>query len=243
MNEYSLQSPFLYSLYLDTIKPGKPFPEQYKIEEARNDLLKNNAIIQTEVLGADSTISQHSKRSVSSIAKGGISEPKYSYLIYRLILELEAKSIWEFGTSLGINTLYMSSIKNTHVTTFEGCSKTLEIAKTGFKKFSRRNITCVEGNIDETILAELTKTTTLDLVFFDANHRSDPTLNYFQQCMRKSTEKSVFIFDDIHWSEEMNQTWEQIKKDPGVSVTIDLFQLGLVFFDHSLTKENFILKF
>jgi len=243
MNEYSLQSPFLYSLYLDTIKPGKTFPEQAKIEEARKILLNNNTIIQTKVLGAESTVSQNSKRTISSIAKGGITRAKYSSLIYRLILELDAKLIWEFGTSLGINTLYMSSINNTEVTTFEGCSSTLEIAKSEFRKFNRSNITCVEGNIDETILAELTKTDKLDLVFFDANHQSGPTLNYFQQCMRKSTEKSVFIFDDIHWSKEMSQTWEQIKKDPGVSVTIDLFQLGLVFFDHNLTKENFILKF
>lgn len=243
MNEYSLQGPFIYNLFVDTIKYNPRFNVNEDIESLRQELINNHNTINTNSFGATSTINKKPEREISDIAKRGVSNEKYSSLIYRLITKFEARTIWELGTSLGINTLYMSLNEASKVTTFEGCAATLDVAKSNFRRFSRKNITCIEGNIDDTIHAELAKTEKLDFVFFDANHRKEATLNYFNKCSDKSSEKSIFIFDDIHWSREMNTAWMFIQDDPRVSVTIDLFQLGLVFFDHSLAKEHFILSY
>ena len=81
------------------------------------------------------------------------------------------------------------------------------------------------------------------LFFFDGNHHQEPTLNYFNQCLEYSKNDSVFIFDDIHWSDEMEEAWEEIKKNPKVTITIDLFFMGLVFFRKEQAKENFTVRF
>jgi len=243
MNEYSLHAPFVYNLYVETIKKKSSRQEFLRIEATRRAYQNNHNIIETNSSGAGSIINKQSKRSISNISNGGITSEKYSSLFHRLITRYNAKTIWEFGTSLGINTLYLSSHNESQVTTFEGCLNTLDIAKSTFHTFARQNISCVYGNIDDTISNELLKVDHLDFVFFDANHRSKPTLRYFELCAKKSTEKSVFIFDDIHWSREMKMAWQQIQRDPLVSITIDLYQIGLVFFDHTLTKQNFILSY
>jgi predicted O-methyltransferase YrrM len=82
----------------------------------------------------------------------------------------------------------------------------------------------------------------LDLVFFDGNHQKVPTLDYFHHCLTKAHENSIFIFDDIHWSSEMDEAWQQIQGHEQVSLTIDLFQFGLVFFRKGIAKQHFTLR-
>ena len=69
------------------------------------------------------------------------------------------------------------------------------------------------------------------------------TLNYFEQCIPYINNNSLFIFVDIHWSEEMEEAWEEIKKNKNVTLTVDLFQLGLVYFHKELTKQDFVIRF
>lgn len=243
MEEHSLHSPFVYDLYQDVIKPAGSaysFPE---IEDLRKHLLSDETIIKTESFGAKSTINRRRDRTIGNIANMGVSNRKYSQLFYALGSSLQHKHIWELGTSLGLNTLYMSSIPNAMVTTFEGCSETAKVAKQNFRLSKKTNVTIIEGNIDETLSYQLGKTKALDMVFFDANHRYEPTIRYFEACLEKTHKTSVLIFDDIHWSKEMNDAWEKIKEHPLSRISIDLFQCGLVFFDPELPKQNFILKY
>ena len=81
-----------------------------------------------------------------------------------------------------------------------------------------------------------------DLAFIDANHKEEPTMRYFEQCLKLKTENSCFVFDDIYWSEEMKNAWERVKNHDEVSVSIDLFFVGLVFFRKGIMKQHFILK-
>jgi len=91
--------------------------------------------------------------------------------------------------------------------------------------------------------AVITPPDVIDLVYFDGNHQKEPTLNYFHTCLQKAHKNSLFIFDDIHWSDGMEEAWEQIKKHDRVHLTIDLFQFGIVFFEKEMPKQHFILKF
>ncbi len=82
-----------------------------------------------------------------------------------------------------------------------------------------------------------------DMVFFDGNHTFDHTLEYYEMCIPEITNESIFIFDDIHWSSEMEKLWEKIIKDERVTVSIDLFQIGLVFFRKELSKQHFVIRY
>jgi hypothetical protein len=53
---------------------------------------------------------------------------------------------------------------------------------------------------------------------------------------------SIFIFDDINWSSEMQLAWEEIKNSPKVTMTINTFFWGFVFFRREQEKEHFTIR-
>ena len=101
----------------------------------------------------------------------------------------------------------------------------------------------VTGNIDVTLEKHVENAEKIDFVFFDANHKRKPTLKYFEICLRKSHDKTIYVFDDIHWSGEMKQAWQLICAKQVITLSIDLFQLGIVFVDPGLSKQHYILAF
>jgi predicted O-methyltransferase YrrM len=126
----------------------------------------------------------------------------------------------------------------------EGAKTVATIAKQNFEKLQLANIAMVEGNFDETLSSVVHQLKSIDLAFVDGNHRYEPTVRYYKELLPAVHEHSVLIFDDIHWSKEMEQAWETIKADPAVTLSIDLFFIGLVFFrKEQKVKQHFRIRF
>lgn len=195
-------------------------------------------------LGAGSHVQNKTSKSIKEVVNSAAKPPKYAQLLFRLVDHFQPATILELGTSLGISSAYMAIANSkSKVTTIEGCEKIASVAKQNFKKSGLKNIEQIVGNFDEVLPEILKKTERLDFVFFDGNHRKEPTLNYFKQCLEKAVESSVFIFDDIYWSAEMKEAWQEIKKNERVTVSIDLFYMGIVFFRKEQVKEHFIIRY
>jgi predicted O-methyltransferase YrrM len=243
-NEHSLHSPFVFELYTKIIQSKTNFPVFESIENLRKKLLKNRSIIEITDFGAGSRIYKTNQREIRQIAKSAEKNPKFGKLLFRLIQYFKPSIIFDLGTSLGITTIYESkAYNNSQVSTFEGCPATAEIAKENFKELNCKNIEIIVGNIDETLPNELAKINKLDFAFFDANHRYEPTIRYFELCLEKANEGSIFVFDDIHWSDEMHEAWQVIRNHKEVMISIDLFYVGLVFFRKNQPKQDFVLRF
>jgi predicted O-methyltransferase YrrM len=242
-NEHGLHSPFVYELYSKTIRPKKNYYIFSEIEKLRKELIRSTEKIEVKDFGAGSKVEKGNLRSVSSIAKYSEKSPRLAQLLFKLINHFQPKIILDLGTSFGITTIYESFAKeNSVIYTFEGCPATAKIARQNFMRLKRKNINLIEGNLDKTLQETINQISKIDFVFFDANHRLEPTLRYFNMCIEKAQEQTVFIFDDIHWSDEMEHAWEQIKADERVMITIDLFYIGLVFFRKGQPKQDFRLK-
>ena len=238
VNAHSLHAPFVYDFYVNTLKPDAQLDVFRQIEQHRIRLLSDHSPIRINSPGAPSRISQKRKRKISNIAKRGISQARYSRLLYRIAHRQEAKVIIELGTSLGINTLYLSaSSPEATIYTFEGCEETAGVAKDMFEAWDYKNICLVEGNIDDTLPDLLNQIEEVDFAYLDANHRYAPTLSYFQSLLAKAHAKSIFALDDIHWSTAMAKAWKDIVKRPEVSLSLDLFELGIVFFRENQVKQ------
>lgn len=207
---------------------------------------RNRENIAITDFGAGSKVNASRQRSISDIARNSQKPARFGRLLFRLIRHFEAKTIVDLGTSLGLTTAYLTEatrIPKGHVLTFEGCPETAAIARQNFDRLGFQNVTVVVGNIDQTLPREISSLDTVDFVFFDANHRYQPTVRYFEICLEKKHNDTVFVFDDIHWSDEMEQAWAYIRNHPSVSVTVDLFWVGLVFFRHEQPKQDFVLQF
>ena len=244
-NAHSIHSPFLFELYTAAIAPKqKTYHYCYKKNEAlRQSLLKSKITIKAKDYGAGSLMVEGNDRKLKDIARTSLKSAHLSQLLFRLINYSKPKVIIDLGTSLGITTLYLASVsKKSKVYSFEGCPETAGIALSNFEKVGASNLELTIGNLDDTLALKLSKINNIDFVFFDANHRKEPTLRYFNLCLSKAHEGSLFVFDDIHWSHEMQDAWEEIKANPKVLMTVDLFFLGLVFFRTNQPKQHFKLR-
>jgi len=238
-NAHHIHSPFVYQLYTRVISPDKNQKHFKEIEQIRKQFLNNHNKIPT----INSTNSA-TEKSIADIAKNSLKSPRYARLIYRLATYFNPSVCVELGTSLGISTLYLASAIKGKVITLEGNDAVLQLARQEFDKSSYGSrIETVQGMFDETLPGVLAGISKTDFVFFDGNHQYEPTLKYFNMCLDKVHSKSVFVFDDINWSEGKKRAWNEIKNHPKVTVTIDLFMMGLVFFDPDLSKQDFVLRY
>ena len=193
-NEHCLHSPFVFEIYTKVIAPKTNFPVFLEIEKLRKKLLKDHSIIEIADFGAGSKIYKTNQREIRQIAKSAEKAPKFGKLLFRLIQHFKPKTIFDLGTSLGITTLYESrAYEQSKVFTFEGCPATAAIAKENFEALSCENIEIIVGNLDKTLKTKLNEIDRLDFAFFDANHRYTPTILYFEMCLEKAHENSVFV--------------------------------------------------
>ena len=241
---HGIHSPFVYNLVDKVIYDFKDKPEYLEIENLRKNLLKDDRTITITDLGAGSLVNNHKQKKVKTLAKNALKPKKIAQLLYRLVKEFKPDTLVELGTCLGITSAYFSkAIPNGKIITMEGCPQTAAVANENLKKLNISNTEVVIGNFDFNFPKYVESQEKIDFVFIDGNHRKQATLDYFELCLSKIHENSILIFDDIYWSPGMQEAWEQIKVHPRVTLTIDLFWIGLVFFKTDRVKEHFKIKF
>ena len=207
-------------------------------------MCKNNKLISVKDFGAGSNINKKKKRKIKDIAKNSSKNKKFGDLLYRIVKHFKPAEIFELGTSFGISTLYLSKANsNSRITTFEGCEESAKIALENFKKLDCANIDTIIGEFKQNFSKKLTEKNKINMVFIDGNHSENATIKYFEESIKHSDQKTILIFDDIHWSSGMEKAWDYIKKSQKTRITVDLFFIGLVFLDQKLSKENFIIRF
>ncbi len=241
---HGVHSPFVFNLIQDVFNHKGVFYAYKNIEKRRKALLQIGDKIEITDLGAGSAVNKSNIRSVRSMAKNALLPQEQAQLLFRLVNHFQPQTILELGTSLGLTTAYLASAKKqAQVYTIEACPNIQQIAKQTFKSLNLPNIHPVLGSFDDKLPPLLTQLETVDFAFIDGNHAYEPTMQYFHQILPKVTSKSVLIFDDIYWSKSMTKAWEEIKANPKVTVSIDLFRMGLVFFRKESSKEDFTVRF
>jgi predicted O-methyltransferase YrrM len=242
---HGVHSPFVYEFITQVLNDKRQFDCFRYIESVREELKNNNNEISVPDFGAGSRMQLNNKRKISAIAKSSLKPKKYSQLIFRIIHHYKPTNILELGTSLGITTSYLAFANpSAKIITMEGAPEVANVAKNNFKQLLLQNIKITEGNFDNILPPVISQLPTIDFAFIDGNHRKEPTLNYFYQLLSKSTQSTIFIFDDIHWSKEMEEAWNEIKQHSSITLTIDLFFIGIVFFrKEQKTNEHFTIRF
>ena len=242
-NQHGVHSPFVFNLVTKCFYDKKQYPEYSIIKKYRNSLLENKKFIEVTDFGAGSRVFKSNKRQISKIANTAGISPKRAELLFRITNYFQSESVLEIGTSLGLATSALSlGNESAKITTLEGCPKTQEIAKFQLENSKFQNIKFVTTKFEEYLSIYNLQPTTYNLIYFDGNHSKKATLEYFELLLQTIANETVWIFDDIHWSKEMEEAWEIIKNHPKVTVTIDTFQWGIVFFRSEQVKENFIIR-
>ena len=244
-NGHGIHSPFVFDFVTKILNDKTPYHCYGNIESLRQGLLHDDTIINVDDFGAGSSAMPSRQRKIKDIARSSLKNKKFAQLLYRIARYYQPSTVVELGTSLGITTCYLASANERgHVYSFEGSGEIASTANKNFEILELKNITETVGNFDETIFSTLTDADRIDMAFIDGNHRKEPTLRYFDLLSKKSTASSIFIFDDIHWSADMEEAWKLIQSSDPVTLSIDLFFIGLVFFNQDFkVKQHFTIRF
>jgi predicted O-methyltransferase YrrM len=268
--KYSVHSPFVYAFVTEVLEDERLFYAFDTIETLRQQLLSDTSRLQIADFGAGSHRHDGQSRRVCDIAASALSPAFECQLLFRIVHFYQATTLLEMGTSLGISALYLAegSVSDAQIVTLEGAKTIAEKAQSNFAHFYNhlqnnglskhnpdiskhwnyfkptepKNIQLIEGQFEQTLPEALQQLKKLDFAFIDGNHRLEPTLAYFKQCLKYAHENTVFVFDDIHWSSEMEQAWAMIQQHPSVRLTIDVFWCGIVFLrNEQREREHFTL--
>ncbi|MFL5808432.1 MAG: O-methyltransferase [Flavisolibacter sp.] len=243
---HGMHSPFVFDFIQNVLNNKSNYNYPSEIEQLRKQLLHDERMIIQQDLGAGSRKKTSDQKTVAHLVKTALKPKKYAQLLYRLAKHYQPRTIVELGTSLGITTAYLSKADPTaEIITIEGNENIHVIAKDNFRKTGCENIEALIGNFDSVLPSVINHLSShIGLAYIDGNHRYEPTMRYFTQFLSVISTESILVFDDIHWSVEMEKAWEEIKAHPGVQYTIDIFFLGFVFFRKEFKlKQDFIIRF
>jgi len=241
---HGIHSPFVFSLIKNVFNEENIHPELQKVLEIYKEIIDSNELVEFKSSGAGSAFDSKNSLTLSQIIHRSGIPTKYGKLLFNLVSYFKPETILELGTSVGISTVFIgSAARNASFITIDASETKQKKAKELANSMKLKNTRFVTGDFDEVLESVLSNIEKLDFVFIDGNHRMKPTLKYFEQCLNKSHINSVFVFDDIHWSKDMEKAWDEIKRNPKVRVSIDIFRMGIVFFNTELSFQHYVIKF
>jgi len=239
ITKYNVQSPFLFDFVTNILDTEKEYYRFLDIENQRKELKESTYSIEVKDLGAGSKSLDRKTRKVSQIAHTSVSGETKCRILFNLALHYKAKNILELGTSLGISSSYLScSDSHANIISLEGDPKIADIAKEVHLNLGLKNVQVNIGPFIETLSDSLLQLQKVDLVFLDGHHAMDPTLQYFDEILPYCHNHSIIVIDDIYWSEDMQTAWKRLIERPEVSLSVDLYDIGIIFFRKELTKSS-----
>jgi len=242
---HGVHSPFVFDFIIKVLQDKNEYDCYEQIEAIRKHLLDDAQVIHVDDFGAGSTVMKVNERKVKDIARSSLKPKKFAQLLFKMVHYYKPAVVVELGTCLGVTTAYLASGNpEAKIYTCEGAPTIASIAQNNFSQLGLKNTELVQGNFDTTLPELLSKLNKIDFAFVDGNHRKEPTLNYFHQLLNHSTNSTILIFDDIHWSEEMEAAWLEIQQHPSVTLTIDLFFIGIVCMNNDIkVKQHFSIRY
>lgn len=236
-NRHGVHSPFVYDFIENVLNPT--FSDN-EIEKQRKILLNDHS----NILLKDYGKKNDRETTISQIAETSLKKPKEAQLLSKISSYYSIQKVVELGTSLGITTAYFAKSSNSiSITTIEGSEQVLEVAKRLWSVLNLHSIHSINSDFDSIIDKLLDTNGLKTLYFIDGNHRYAATLKYFKLFLENCDEDSIVILDDIHWSPGMEKAWAEIIALNEVTLSIDLFEMGVIFFKKRLKKEHFTIRY
>ena len=243
-NKFGIHSPFIFEFVNKVLYEDGEYYSYQLIEKIRKHWLSSSSKLKVVDLGAGSKKFKTNDRKIKAICRISVQPKKYGQLLFRIVNYFQPENIIELGTSLGITTAYLgSAAKHSTVFSIEGDPQTYKIAQKTIRLSKLENVKLINESFKNALPEVLGSIEKVDLVFIDGHHEKNATINYFENCLKKSHDGTVFIFDDINWTDGMKQAWMIIKDNPAVTATVDLHFLGIAFLHKGLKKEHFLVNY
>ena len=240
-NQHGIHSPFVYDLITKCFYDKTSFSAYHNLKVLRNELTHNQDLVKIKHYSEASKVFQSNHQKISTIVKGEGSSYKKQKQLYRITNYFKPKNVLELGTSVGLGSAAMAiASNNSIIKTVEVNKNISDIAKKVFKSYQLKNI-----QIDTSSFKDFFKKSNyenLDLVYLDGTCDKESTIENFNSLLKYSHNESVFIINNIYWSKEMTEAWNIIKNQKEITVSIDTFYWGFLFFRKEQPKQHFTIR-
>jgi predicted O-methyltransferase YrrM len=253
---HGIHSPFVFEFITSVLNDRSRYKEYDEVEKIRRKFRSEERTILFNDCGAGSRRNRQGetitspgrKRSgmvrIKDIARYSAVNKKFGQLLFRIVRYFKPATILELGTSLGISTMYLAMAnRDTTVISIEADRNLAEIARLSVLNAGLQNVEVINDSFENALPPLIERLGNKLFVFIDGNHEKSPTLQYFNQLLVKSGSGMIMAVDDIHWSPGMGEAWQEIKSDHRVKITMDLFFMGLAFFNRGVQKQNFVIRY
>lgn len=240
---FGVHSPFVYNLITKVIEEKRPYycyddielvRRQFYYRETRLPWIDRRYGGKKEVL----------YRPVGDILRREAIRRKQGELLFRLANYFKPRHILQFGCSAGISTLYLTAYApEVDCTVLERIPSLAAVARQVWEKAARGPIDLRIGEYQALLPAALEKSDTLDLVFFNRLEECDDRHTLFEACLEKAHNETVIVLSGIKANPAMRAFWRSVCARPDVTVTLDLYTLGIVILNRKLHKRNYTVYF
>lgn len=239
---HGVHSPFAYRFIREVLRDKTTYPEYGLVEKIRKDLLRNKTTFRKKDLGTGAGMS--GKTVMGTMVRRSSVSRKFGRLLFRIARFCKPERILELGSAAGISTAYLAlGNPEAEIISLEGDPVLCRTARNTLQRTGLKNVQVVEGAFKETLPELLTDNRKFDLLFIDGDHRGEALMSYCRQLIPSVAGGGCIILDDIHWSEDMVAGWNKVRTFSGVTLSLDLLQMGILFLDPKLTREQMTIRF
>lgn len=236
--KYQLHTPFVYELVQAVLEDRRRYYAFRDIEAIRQKMLASERMIERTDYGAGAQ-KKGQLVPLRKLVQWSASSARQGRRLFRLAHHFKPNNLLELGGSTCIGTMYLAAAaRNAPFISLEGCPNTAAVAQSNLQLLDLKQVQIRVGPFESQLPAAIEALAPLGLVYLDGNHRLAPTMSYFEACLAHSNDQTVFVFDDMYWSREMMEAWKQIKAHPRVRLTVDFYDLSLVFINPGIKVQQ-----
>lgn len=237
---HGTHSPFVYKFVSECLKTNMSNNFVLERKKLFKSLKKDSRKLNIQDFGAGSK-KLGNIRTVKSIFKTNSSKGKYGDLLYKIANYYPSSEILEMGTSIGIGSIHFSKGNEyANITTIEACKEIQDIAIQNFNSLNCFNIHSVCSTFNAYF--ENNNNKIFDVVFVDGHHDGKALLEYLNKLDSLTHNDTLFILDDIRWSDSMFDSWNKIVESEKYHLTMDLFRMGIISKRNQQMKEHFTIR-
>lgn len=179
---------------------------------------------------------QDIKKHLTEFAEITEKTDKYNLLSFRLVGYFDAESILELGSGTGLNTLYLTAPSSkVKCICFEQSEQKRGIARKLYKNWDRDISFCEKGLFEAMGKQDCIY---LDLTRYNADYEFVE-----KKLIPLVNEDSFVIVKGIRTNKAHQLLWRKLKLISGVTVSLDLYHMGILFFNPKLHKRNYRISF
>ncbi|MFO8087280.1 MAG: class I SAM-dependent methyltransferase [Bacteroidales bacterium] len=237
-SRFRIHSPFVYNLITKCLSSDIPTEHATQLEKYRKEIYQTSPFFSTDLGSGKNRMMDGKALQKMSVSKNN------GRILYNLSRYFRPNHILELGTSAGLSAAYLAAASpDASLITIEGCPQKAKLAARHLQQYAFPNLRVINADA----LKQLTKLQheqyQADIIFIDANHTYQGTMDFFNLLLPLTHEDSIIIVDDIFWSKAMTRAWNHLTARQEVHLSVATMQFGLLFFKSGIQKQYFRLRF